>query len=120
MIINYLISDYLIYEKKAMDKVEDELREGNLTDKEKKTLEELAAWHFENCMRTVKMKGIPRCVQNYIYGYRQEPKIEEIQSEYQEMQEYFRKRSREQERLMLKVAIPFVIIMLTGLVILLL
>lgn len=119
MIICYLVSDYLLEEKRRMDMVEDCLRRGEFTGQEKKRMEELAQWHSQNCMRMVVKPGIPKCVRDYVYGYRKEPSIQEIQKDYQKMQEYYGQRRQTQERAMLKIAIPFTILMIIGLILLL-
>lgn len=115
MIIFYLASDYLLEEKRRMDLVDDSLKREEFTGEKKKRMENLAQWHFQNCMRMLTGPGIPKSVKDYIYGWRAEPTIQEIQSDYQEMRDNYKEKHRLYERAMLRIAIPFTILMIIGL-----
>ena len=107
MNLKYLLSDYLLYEKEELEKIEKLLREKEMDEKERKTLKGLAEWHFQNCMEGVKQPGVPWCVQQYIFGYRKKPSLLEIQQEYGEKQEYWNQKRKQGEKARKITALAF-------------
>ena len=103
MKLSYLITDYLLYEKKEFDKIDKLLREGKFVNRERKKLKELAEWHFQNCMEAVKGPGIPKCVKDFVFGFRKEPTLKEVQEGYRENREYWNQKRVEESHWLWKV-----------------
>ena len=121
LFISYLLFDYILEEKRQFDKTKKLLKENPFILGRKKKLEELAEWHFQNCMCAIKQKGVPKPVSDWVLGYRKtEPSLKEIQEWYGQKREYFAKKHKEWERKAILITVPITILLILGLAILIL
>lgn len=100
--ICYLAFDYALYEKREMDKIQNLLKQGEFQGREKRKMEELADWHFQNCMRVIQEEKLPKPVLDWIYGHRKsEPTMTEIRAWYAERRKYFKKQDDRRKKIAL-------------------
>jgi len=79
-LVKYMISDFLIDQKKEMKILEVKLRDGTLTKEDREGMESLLSYLYKQGLQAMNKydREVPGCVKAYYLGNRQKPTKEKI------------------------------------------